>query len=165
LDDRALSRKRKRSNWAGTDLELRLESGLESLSDCQADLEQYFSLHGLDRRAVNRIEVIFEELASNAMRHGFTPGSDQSVRVWLRALPDVIELTFEDDGRPFNPLEKAPPPAFETIETASVGGLGIPLVRKLSTAFHYERPTPPAGGQAGGDGFQPVNRTIVAVAR
>jgi anti-sigma regulatory factor (Ser/Thr protein kinase) len=163
LDDPAVSLIR--SSWAGGDLELRLEGGLESLAACHADLEQYFSLHGLDGRAVNRVEVIFEELASNAIRHGFTPGSDQSVRVRLRALPDAIELTFEDDGRPFNPLEKAPPPAFETIETATVGGLGIPLVRKLSTDFRYERPTPPAGVEAGGDAFRPVNRTIVAVAR
>lgn len=45
------------------------------------------------------------------------------------------------------------------IETARVGGLGIPLIVKLSTGRQYERP---ASGKTGD--FQPNNRTIVSVA-
>jgi anti-sigma regulatory factor (Ser/Thr protein kinase) len=70
----------------------------------------------------------------------------------------LVELTFEDDGRPFNPLEAAPSQPPTSIETAKIGGLGIPLVARLSASLRYERPA------TGSEGFTPTNRLVVAIA-
>ena len=75
--------------------------------------------------------------------------------------PGAIELTFEDDGTPFNPLESASAPTLLTIEAARIGGLGIPLVVKLSSGLRYERL---AQSEKAGRGFRPHNRTIVSLA-
>lgn len=148
------------SSWRGDDLVLDLGGSLDALAASRPELEQFFDANGIDPRVANRIEVIFEELASNAMRHGFRPGGGQSVRVRLTPRPDAIELTFEDDGAPFDPLAHESRPRARSLAEATPGGLGIPLVRKLSASFHYEAPS----GQRG-EGFQPTNRVVVSVAR
>jgi serine/threonine-protein kinase RsbW len=139
----------------GKALELVLPNAIEAIQASLPALEAFIAGLGLTPAAANRIEVIFEELVSNAIRHGFTPGSDQSVRVRLAATADDVELTFEDDGAPFNPLDQAAPAPFDAIGTARLGGLGLPLVRKMAAGLRYERPA-----DAGR-----VNRVVVTVAR
>ena len=48
-------------------------------------------------------------------------------------------LIIEDDGRPFDPLQRPDPVLPKSIETAPLGGLGIMLARKSSERLHYER--------------------------
>ena len=64
-----------------------------------------FLAEPLDPLVRNRLEVLFEELVSNTIRHGFIRHSDQSIHVRVEQKPGAIELTFEDDSTPFNPLE------------------------------------------------------------
>jgi anti-sigma regulatory factor (Ser/Thr protein kinase) len=49
----------------------------------------------------------------------------------------VIEV--EDDGRPFNPLQIPPPDMDRPLEQRSVGGLGLHLVRELTSSIEYTR--------------------------
>ena len=107
----------------------------------------------------HRLEVIFEELVSNTIRHGFTKHSNQSIHVSIDPKPEAIEFTFEDDGEPFNPLEMAAPESFSSIENARIGGLGIPLIVRLSANLRYERPTASRSGA-----FMPSNRIVVSIA-
>src|ERR1700743_1726346 len=95
----------------------------------------------LDPMAQNRLEVLFEELVTNTIRHGFKPHSAQTIHVRVERKAGAVELVFEDDGEPFNPLDAAMPEAFTDIESARIGGLGIPLIVKLSSALRYERLT------------------------
>ena len=108
----------------------------------------------------NRLEVVFEELVSNTIHHGFARNSDQSIHVRVQPRPGLVELTFEDDGIPFNPLEAEPPEPLTSIETARIGGMGLPLVAKLCSQLSYERPATSGGELA----FVPSNRLIVAIA-
>jgi anti-sigma regulatory factor (Ser/Thr protein kinase) len=143
----------------GDALELALPNTLDAIQDALPALERFIAAHSLSPAVSNRVQVIFEELVSNAIRHGFAPGSSQSIRARLRASDDRVEMTFEDDGSPFNPFDQAAPPPFGPLENARVGGLGIPLVRKMSASTRYERPEPTRGP------FNPSNRVIVTIAR
>jgi anti-sigma regulatory factor (Ser/Thr protein kinase) len=145
------------------DGELRMVLGntLHSVEGGRIQLLAFFEAHALDRRVINRIEVIFEELVSNVVRHGFAPGSEQSLHVRARASAETIDLVFEDDGALFD-FSSAPMPApLGTLDEAPLGGLGVPLIRRLSSDLRYERPGP--GAQAGG--FAPTNRLFVSVVR
>lgn len=125
-------------------------------------LAPIFAAHSLPAPTVNRIEVVLEELISNVIRHGFTPGSQQSLRVRCSIADGLVELVVEDDGTPFNPLAAPEPVPFERIETARLGGLGVALVRKLSTGLHYEQAQGPKFRADGGFAF--VNRVTVQLA-
>ena len=144
-------------------LRLTLGNGLAAIADSGAAVAEFCAFHALTPTVVNRIEVIFEEVVANIIRHGLAAGSPQSIRVAMtfeanRAGGDVV-LRFDDDGAPFDPVKAVAPPAFTRLADAAIGGLGIALVKRLARKVTHERPA-----LAGGIGFQPVNRLTVRVA-
>lgn len=138
-------------------LRLVLNNTLAAVEDGRSEILRF--LGPLDSMAQNRLEVLFEELVSNTVRHGFAKGSGQSIHVLIERGPDAVTLVFEDDGLPFDPTQAEIPEGFTSAETARVGGLGIPLIVKLSSALRYEEL--PCQNDAG---FHPRNRTTVSVA-
>ena len=140
-------------------LELVLNNRIAAIEDGRCRLVEFLAGQALDEVVRHRLELVFEELVSNTIRHGFAMHSDQSIHIRVELQPGLVEFTFEDDGRPFNPLEVEPPEPFTSIETARIGGLGVPLVAKLSAYVRYERPEPGLG-----NGFSPRNRLVLAIA-
>src|SRR5262245_16460021 len=104
-------------------LELVLNNRIAAIEEGGRCLLEFLAAQGLGEVVSHRLEVVFEELVSNTIRHGFAMHSDQSIHVRVQPRPGQVELTFEDDGRPFNPLEAAPGEPFTSIETARIGGL------------------------------------------
>ena len=142
----------------GQALRLVIGDDLAAVAQGQAELARFMADKKLGEGVRNRMEVIFEELVSTVIRHGFTPGAGQTLHVGATAEGDTLTLTLEDDGPAFNPLNQARPEPFGALEDAKLGGLGIPLVLRLATAVRYERPA-----ETPGAAFQPVNRVIVTV--
>jgi len=119
-----------------------------------------------DARALNRLEVVFEEIVANIVRHGFVPGSDQVFFVGVANYPSEIELVFEDEGVPFDPLAAPLPRSPTTLAEAEIGGLGLPLVRKMVSRICYERiVNARSGRRVCNRDFAPVNRLTIAVAK
>jgi serine/threonine-protein kinase RsbW len=50
-----------------------------------------------------------------------------------------VVINIEDNGIPFNPLEKIDPDFPDNVESANIGGLGIHIIRKLMDNVSYER--------------------------
>ena len=48
-------------------------------------------------------------------------------------------LCIEDDGHPFDPLAVPPVDTNQPINERPIGGLGIPLIRKMAKAISYQR--------------------------
>ena len=141
-------------------LEMVLNNRIAAIEDGRRCLVEFLAGQALSEVVHHRMEVVFEELVSNTIRHGFTMHSEQSIHVRVEPGPGRIEFVFEDDGMAFNPLEARPAEPLTSIETARIGGLGIPLVAKLSARLAYERPVLAAGAT----GFAPRNRLFVAIA-
>lgn len=149
-----------RSEVVGGELRLVLSGGgLQALEDARLAILRFLEPRALDPLVINRLEVVLEEVVSNILRHGFAPGSGQSISVRVAARPDVLVLTVEDDGVPFNPLQAPPPAALTSLETATPGGLGIALMRKLAAGVRYETPSCESNAT-----FRPANRLIVSIA-
>ncbi len=94
-----------------------------------------------------RVELVFEEIVANIVRYGARPAGETHVVVMLEVGPDVITLTFDDDGAAFDPCSasvssaNAAPPA--NLEEAPVGGFGLMMVRRAASKMSYRR-TPDA---------------------
>lgn len=140
-------------------LSMVLGNGLGAIADGRVALADFCNVHGLAPALANRIEVIFEEVVANIVRHGFVPGSGQEIHVAARVADGFAILCFEDDGVTFDPLQEAPPAPFTRLADAKVGGLGVAMVRRLASEVGYE-----AVGGAGSGSFRPVNRLTVRVA-
>ena len=138
-----------------------LNNTIAAVEDGRRGMADFAPVQALEAQVRHRLEVIFEELVSNTIRHGFVKDTTQSIHILIDPKPQAIEFTFEDDGIPFNPLEAAPPEPFSTIEAAKIGGLGIPLVARLSAGLRYEQPARSASPSGA---FMPNNRIVVTVA-
>jgi anti-sigma regulatory factor (Ser/Thr protein kinase) len=120
-------------------LALVLNNSIDAIDDARQEIDRHLKPQSLSPRTQNRLEVIFEELVSNVVRYGMRPGHDQSILVTVAAEAGAIRLTIEDDGLPFDPFSLAEPPAPGSLEDVQIGGLGIPLVRRLAASTAYER--------------------------
>ena len=93
----------------------------------------------LDRQARLSVELIFEEVVSNVVRHGARPDGRTTVRLEARVDPGAVTLTFLDDGVAFDPRERPDPAPPTDLERAETGGRGLMLIRRVSSGLEYAR--------------------------
>jgi anti-sigma regulatory factor (Ser/Thr protein kinase) len=89
-----------------------------------------------------KINMVLEELTTNAISHGRTePGRTPDMRIAISSQRERVTVRFSDNGVPFNPLKDAPPPPDRNgdQEEISVGGVGIHLVRSTMETLSYAR--------------------------
>lgn len=84
-------------------------------------------------------ELCLNELMTNVIHYAYADRGRHEIRVSLERDAEGIRATIEDDGRPFNPLEKEAPPVPHSLDEAGIGGWGIPIVRAFADELSYER--------------------------
>jgi anti-sigma regulatory factor (Ser/Thr protein kinase) len=94
---------------------------------------------GVEPDVAGRAEVCLNEAATNVILYAFDDGARHPITIDLQAAPTVVQITIADDGRPFNPLDAASPPAPTSLEEAPIGGLGIQLIRAYARNIEYRR--------------------------
>jgi anti-sigma regulatory factor (Ser/Thr protein kinase) len=131
---------------------LRIGRGNPELIRALGELGRWLDANGVGDRPRFQAELVLEELVTNVIRYGYDDQGAHLVDVALSATPEDLIMVVSDDGRPFNPLERAAPELPASLAEAHVGGLGIMLVRKATRDVSYER----SGGR---------NRLTVVIAR
>ncbi len=84
-------------------------------------------------------ELCLNEIVTNVIHYAYADRGAHEIRIFLKRESGELRATVEDDGRPFNPLEKEAPAIPASLEEARVGGWGIPLVRAFADGLSYER--------------------------
>jgi len=87
-----------------------------------------------------KIDLVLEEVLLNVFHYAFEAGKGGTVAVGCGMTPEkgfLVRVT--DPGRPFDPLAQPPPDTTLDIAEREVGGLGILLARKMSSAMAYHR--------------------------
>lgn len=107
-----------------------------------ADFRRTLDGHDLQRRARYQCELVFEEVVTNIIRHGYTDNQEHGIQVSLDFPDELIVLSFEDDGAPFDPREQAAGQPGSVLDSR-LGGRGLLLIRKAAQSLTYER-TPQA---------------------
>jgi anti-sigma regulatory factor (Ser/Thr protein kinase) len=132
-------------------LRLELATTLEAVAEGQSRLAAFLRRAGMPEPVVARAETVLEEVAMNVIRHGFAdPAALAAAAVTVEVRTGGPEadgagrctLVFEDPGRPFDPTATPLLPPARRLEEATIGGLGIPLVRRMAQALTYRRLEP-----------------------
>ena len=55
-------------------------------------------------------ELVFEEIVSNIIRHGYADSQKHRISTTVAIHGDRVELYLEDDGVPFDPRQPVPAP-------------------------------------------------------
>ena len=87
-----------------------------------------------------RINLALEELTTNIISYGGDEGcKTPRIEIKIASEQDQLLIEISDDGRPFDPLNDAPPAPIidENTEIAPVGGFGLHLVRNVMDSMSY----------------------------
>ena len=115
---------------------------MEGLAEAISFVEAFCADRGVSESDGLRLSLVLEELFTNTVVHGHGGGSDAPVRVGLRVDGSHLELCYEDNAPPFDPLDhlaKSPIDPAAEVPDRPIGHLGIPLIVNMSERISYAR--------------------------
>ena len=121
-------------------LQLEVPASLTGLAAAQESLNRFLeSGDDVSPRGAYFAELAFEELVTNILRHGRRRADEPPIAASVLLSGDLITLTVEDDGPPFDPLSVPEPAQPCSLEEARIGGLGLVLIRRTCERIDYAR--------------------------
>ena len=109
-----------------------LETEIRSLTDVTAAAEaaeDFCRSHGQSEKVANHIALCVEEMASNAVIHGFAKGKNNRLSIRIQHKDNRWVLRFRDDCRAFDPVSYVP--------QGENDALGIRLVMAMADDVRY----------------------------
>jgi anti-sigma regulatory factor (Ser/Thr protein kinase) len=116
-----------------------LKNDLSELKALHQHLKNWGEDISLPEISISRINICLDELFTNIVSYGFKDDLEHIIKFTLNLDNQLVIINIEDNGKPFNPLEKMDPDFPENVESAKIGGLGIHIIRKLMDNVSYER--------------------------
>ena len=86
-----------------------------------------------------QMALAFDEVVANIVVYGYDDDAAHEIGVRVDLDEGLLVVTFEDDGKPFDPLAQEDPDVTLGIDEREIGGLGIFLVRELMDEMTWER--------------------------
>ena len=102
-------------------------------------LDAWLQSHKIDSETENRARLVFDEIVTNVIRHAYDDADTHVIHVRVRLGARNLTLSFDDDGRPFDPRTAPALTPAASLAQASVGGRGLMLVRAAASSIDYER--------------------------
>jgi serine/threonine-protein kinase RsbW len=119
--------------------EIFLKGKLEEIDHLSLSVEQFSKKMGINDFVKNQLNLILEELYTNTANYGFQGIKDGQVSISLILLDGQIEITYQDNGIAFNPLEMDDPDLLLNLDERAVGGLGVFFVKAMTDQVSYAR--------------------------
>jgi len=93
----------------------------------------------LDPSVASQMMLAVEEAVVNVMNYAYPIGSQGSIIVDASATRQSLKFIITDEGKAFDPTQRAVADTSLTAEERPIGGLGILLVQQLMDSINYER--------------------------
>lgn len=102
-------------------------------------LRAFAEEHKISPRVLQAADQALEEHLTNVMTYGYEDDDPHEILVRLGIVRDALQVEVEDDGKPFNPLERPEPDTTIPLIDRPIGGLGIHLIRQFMDELNYRR--------------------------
>ena len=88
-----------------------------------------------------QINLVLEELFTNVVFYAFDDQLEHTINLGFTLIDQhQLMIRLEDDGKPFNLLEKKVDDVFDKpLEERQIGGLGIHFIREMMNSVEYQR--------------------------
>ncbi len=118
---------------------LTVEATVEKLPNVMKFIDSKLEEISCPKKSQNQIRTAVEELFVN-IAHFAYPGEIGLAEVRFKFIEKerAVEISFADQGIPYDPLKKTNPDITLPADKRAVGGLGIYMVKKLMDDFRYE---------------------------
>ena len=119
--------------------ELIIEAVNTNLDKVLAFVDEQLEEANCSSKIQTTIEIAVEELFVNIANYAYSPEIGTAVvQVSVNKEPLSVEITFIDNGKPYDPLAKPDPDVTLSAEERQIGGLGIFMVKKSMDDIQYE---------------------------
>ena len=116
-----------------------LNSKLSELKALNQHLIAFGGNIGLSETIIPEINICLDELFTNIVLYGFKDDLEHKIKFTMKVDDNILTVSIEDDGMPFNPLEKKAVELPADVMSAKIGGLGIHITGELMDNICYER--------------------------
>ena len=120
-------------------IRLTLDNSLTELDRLNEMLEQFNTEWLLSDKLLLQLNLVLEELFTNAVCYGYKDDSKQQIDFLFLLSADEIQITMCDNGRPFDPTSPEDPDLDGPLSEKEIGGLGIFLARQYTDTLNYRR--------------------------
>ena len=118
---------------------LTIEATPENVDKAVAFVDEMLEEYGCGMKEQMAIDVAVDELFVNIANYAYSPDIGYAtVMVDVVKDPLAVEITFVDNGVPYDPLAKADPDITQSVEERRIGGMGIFIVKKSMDSVNYE---------------------------
>ena len=119
--------------------EIILEATVENLTLANAFVDELLAPVKYSPKKRLQLDLVVEELFVNIAHYAYDSETGYAtVMVDVVKDPLAVEITFVDNGKPYDPLAKADPDTTQSVEDRQIGGMGILIVKKSMDAVDYE---------------------------
>lgn len=113
-------------------------SNIDSIRTVTDFVNKHLALANCPTKARKEIDIVIDEILSNIVYYAYEK-KEGPVKVSVELSQDQkdFKLIFEDQGIPYNPLEREDPNISLDLEDREVGGLGVFLIKKMMDDVSY----------------------------
>jgi serine/threonine-protein kinase RsbW len=114
-----------------------LKNDLSELETLCQHLNKFGQDAALSEACITDVNICLDELFTNIVCYGFEDDLEHMTRFSMQLNSNVLTISIEDEGVPFNPLEMEDPEIPADLIDVRIGGLGIHIVRKLMDNIRF----------------------------
>lgn len=119
--------------------QLTIKADISNLGQVLSFADGILEQSGCPIKTRMQIDVAIEEIFVNIAHYAYPGGEGNAViEVEADSSAKNVLIVFEDNGIPYNPLEKDDPDISLSADDRPVGGLGIFMVKKTMDGMSYE---------------------------
>ena len=117
----------------------RLRPENSEISRVNGEVEEWLANSDVPFAGIYLANLTVEELVTNCIKYGYAgmDTTDKGIDVEITISGGELRVVLSDDAAPFDPLVQAAPDLSLPIEERPIGGLGIHMLRQMSTGFAY----------------------------
>jgi serine/threonine-protein kinase RsbW len=111
---------------------------IAELEKVVAFVDSFGAAHNIPQAVIDDLNLSLDELLNNTVSYAYEDQVQHSIAVTLSISGRYLIAEIQDDGKPFDPRDKASP-AIEGAQRSREGGLGLRFVTALMDEVYYER--------------------------
>jgi anti-sigma regulatory factor (Ser/Thr protein kinase) len=121
-----------------TESELTVEGRMENLPGILEFIAGMLRKHLVDDINAYEIRLAVDEAVTNIITHAYK-STGGNIHIACARENEMIVITIEDEGSPFDPTKYPPPDLSTDLEHREIGGLGIYFIGKVMDTVTYRR--------------------------
>ena len=118
---------------------IKITNSINDLPVLTQNIEALGKKWELPLRLIMSINLVLEEAVTNIIFYAFENKAEHEIEITIALNNRQLEITIVDDGKPFDPTQKAQPDITLPAEDRAIGGLGIFLIQKMMDEVIYRR--------------------------